>query len=136
MQKYFFIKLNGKHVKINFFEILYAEGCRNYIKIITESKAYLVLITMKRLEQILPAGMFTRIHKSFIVSLEKIIEFDPERVYIKGKELPIGQQYKGELEKAVLIASEATNELTVASHFYPIPVVIKANQRNRLFEAG
>ena len=73
MKKYFFIRTDGKYVKLCFNEILYAEGSRNYTKIFTETKQYLVLITMKRLEQFLPDNLFVRIHKSFIISLEKSV---------------------------------------------------------------
>ncbi|MBK7288903.1 MAG: LytTR family transcriptional regulator [Chitinophagaceae bacterium] len=59
MKKYFFIKTDGKYVRLCFSEILYAEGSRNYTKIFSETKQYLVLITMKRLEQSLPTSLFT-----------------------------------------------------------------------------
>ena len=67
MEKYFFIKTDRKYIKLCFSEILYVEGSRNYTKIFTETKQYLVLITMKRLNQFLPTSLFVRIHKSFIV---------------------------------------------------------------------
>jgi len=85
MQKCFFIKLSRKYVKVNFHEINYVEGCQNYVKIVTENKTHLVLYTLKRLEQLLPPDLFRRINKSFIVSLNKIIEFDGGRVYLQDK---------------------------------------------------
>ena len=106
MQNFFFIRLDGKYVKINFSDIVYVEGCKNYIKIITDLRSYLVLITMKRMEEILPASLFQRIHKSFIVSLEKVLEFNRYSVYLKNKELPIGHLYKGVIERAVIIAND------------------------------
>lgn len=106
MQKFFFIRMDGKYVKINFNEIIYVEGCKNYIKIITDLKSYLVLITMKHMEEILPASSFRRIHKSFIVSLERVLEFNTDSVYLKNKELPIGHLYKGVIERAVIIAND------------------------------
>ena len=136
MQKYFFIKTNGKYLKIYFDEIAFVEGCRNYIKIETENKSYLVLITMKRMEQLLSVAMFRRIHKSFIVSLDKIIQFDSERVYLKDKELPIGQLYKGELEKSLMIVDDTSEVPGETNLLYKMPLLIKANQRNRLSEAG
>lgn len=132
MQQYFFIRTNGKYLKINFQEILYVEGYRNYLKIITENKAHLVLITMKRLEQLLPASSFRRVHKSFIVSIDKIVEFDADTVYLKSKQLPIGQLYKGELEKAVMIVHDAL----VTNSFYAVPLVVSGGQRSKYFEAG
>lgn len=125
MHKYFFIRTDGKYVKINFHEIIYAEGSRNYTKIITETKSYLVLITMKRLENFLPVNLFRRIHKSFIVSLDRIIEFDKEQVWLMNKELPIGQQYKGDLEKAVLIINDPVHKIASTHSLYPTAVLIK-----------
>ena len=136
MQQYFFIRTNGKYLKINFQEILYIEGCRNYLKIATETKTHLVLLTMKRLEQLLPVSSFRRIHKSFIVSLDKIIEFDADTVYLKNKQLPIGQLYKGELEKAVLIVNDTVNDALLTNAYYTVPMVINGGQRNKFFEAG
>ena len=135
MKKYFFIRTDGKYVKLCFNEILYAEGSRNYTKIFTETKQYLVLITMKRLEQFLPDNLFVRIHKSFIISLEKIVQFDKERVWLQDKELPVGHQYRNELEKSVLIINDGeycclpTNGID-----YVDP--IRINGYHQLVEAG
>ena len=106
MHKYFFIRTDGKYIKINFHEILFVEGSKNYTKIITDHRTYLVLITMKKMEEILPAGLFQRIHKSFIISLDRIVEFNTDAVYLKGRELPIGHLYRGVIEKVVLIAND------------------------------
>ena len=106
MQQFFFIRADGKYIKINFHEIIYVEGCKNYTKIITDQRSYLVLLTMKRMEEILPASSFQRIHKSFIVSLEKVLEFNTDTVWLKGRELPIGHLYKGVIERAVIIAND------------------------------
>lgn len=106
MQKYFFIRTDGRFIKINYEAILFIEGAKNYTKIITETKSYLALITMKKIEELLPPYLFKRIHKSFIVSLDKILEFDRERVWLKNKELPVGQQYRNELEKIFIIVND------------------------------
>ena len=118
MQKYFFIKEKGRYLKIPFNEIVFVEGCGNYIKIVTENKTYLLLIAMKRMEQLLPAFLFKRIHRSYIVSLDKITGFDSDCVYLKDKELPIGQLYKGELEKAVMIINDTVTEEFSADQVY------------------
>ncbi len=105
MQPFFFIRLPGKYVRLDFLDILYAEGCRNYTRIVTQNRIYVVHITMKQVEQILPGMQFCRIHKSYIVALGQILEFDTSSVYLKNKTLPIGDLYKGVLEKRVLIAN-------------------------------
>ncbi len=110
MQKYFFIRVDGRFVKINFSDILYVEGCRNYLKIVTGQKNYLALITFKRMEQLLPTNLFKRVHKSYIISLEAIIEFDSTQVYLPATTIPIGDHYKGVLEKSITIAQEERGE--------------------------
>ena len=119
MHKYFFIRSNGKYIKINFNEIIYIEGCRNYIKIVMEGKFHLVLIAMKKMEQLLPSNLFQRIHKSYIVSLDRIKEFNTDTVFLIDKTLPVGDQYKGMLEKAVTILSEESfNQLAAVPITY------------------
>lgn len=135
MSTYFFIKVDGKFVKVCYQDILYVEGSRNYTKIITKSKQYLVLLTMKRIEQFLPASLFKRIHKSFIVSLEKIIEFDKEKVKLKGAELPIGHHYKNELEKAVPIINESSGMAALSKPFYIMPLTNKVIRKDSLIIA-
>ena len=78
------MKIDGRHVKIYFQDIKYAESYRNYSKIINESKQYLVLLTRKRLDEFLPSSLFKSIHKSYFVSIEKIVEFDKGKVKLKN----------------------------------------------------
>ncbi|HMO31825.1 MAG TPA: LytTR family DNA-binding domain-containing protein [Lacibacter sp.] len=109
MQTHFFTRLNGKYVRINLSEILYIEGCRNYVKIVTAAKPILALITLKSMEAMLPEGMFVRIHKSYIVSLDRIQSFDADEVQLPDRILPVGSQYKGVLERKVFIVQEKKN---------------------------
>ncbi|MFZ9388842.1 MAG: LytR/AlgR family response regulator transcription factor [Chitinophagaceae bacterium] len=95
MQPHFFIKQDGRYFRIAFRDIDLIEGCRNYVKIYTGDKSYIVLMTMKKMEQTLPISQFHRIHKSYIVALDSIQSFDKETVYLlNGREIPLGQQYK------------------------------------------
>lgn len=103
MQDFFFIRNAGKFEKIGFGEILYVEACKNYSKIVTERKNYIVLVTMKKVEAALPFHLFCRVHRSFIVSLEKIAAFDNNGVFLASREIPIGDQYRNLLEKRVMI---------------------------------
>ena len=118
MQKFFFIRISGKYVKINFQEIIYLEGKGNYIRIVTEHRFYMVLITMKQMEQMLPANLFRRIHKSYIVSLDKVMQFNSDTVSLKNKELPLGEHYRYELIKSVVIAGESMMEPLTISMSY------------------
>jgi DNA-binding LytR/AlgR family response regulator len=106
VQKYFFIKANGKYIKISFNEIAYVEGCRSYIKIVTDNKIHLVLLSMKKTEQIFTV-IFIQAYTQYLilVSLDKIIGFDSVKVYLKERDLPIGQRFKDVLEKSVMIVN-------------------------------
>lgn len=114
MIKYFFIRKDGRYVKINFHDIIYLEGRRNYIRIVTGNEFYMVLITMKQLEKLLPTALFRRIHKSYIVSMDKIMEFDSEKVYLKNKQLPLGENYRRAFENSLIIA-KSENKIPLLS---------------------
>ncbi len=93
---YFFIKSSGQQHKINFDEILYVESIKDYVSIKTENQEYIVLDTLKSLENQLPEN-FARVHKSFILNLDKIEKIDVRNVFLNsGKEIPIGETYKSE----------------------------------------
>ncbi len=136
MLKYFFIKTDGKYVKICYQDILYVEGSRNYTKIITEKKQYLVLLTMKRFEEFLPPALFKRVHKSFIVSIDKIVEFDKEIVKIKDKELPVGHHYRNELENTVPIVNDTAAVTELFKPYYIRPLNTNEIQKDNFIVAG
>lgn len=93
---YFFIKSSGQQHKINFDEILYVESIKDYVSIKTDNQEYIVLDTLKSLENQLPEN-FARVHKSFILNLDKIEKIDVRNVFLNsGKEIPIGETYKSE----------------------------------------
>lgn len=93
---YFFVKSSGQQHRINLNEILYIESIKDYVNIKTENQEYIVLETLKSLENELPEN-FARVHKSFILNLEKIEKIDVKNVFLNsGKEIPIGETYKSE----------------------------------------
>ena len=98
---YIFVKDGTKLIKINLSEILYIEGLKDYVIIKNENSRVITLQTMKSLEDKLPAQIFKRIHRSFIVNLNRILAVDGSVVEVmeKGqvKQLPIGKNYKDEL---------------------------------------
>lgn len=119
MHTYFFIRVNGYFVRIGFTDILYVEGCRNYARIVTADKVYLASITLKRMEELLPAGAFIRVHKSYIVALERVSSFNSEHLFIGAKEIPIGMNYSRVLERKVLILQEQLNSVSVSAGRLP-----------------
>ncbi len=83
---YFFVKTEakGKMLKINFKDIDYIEGVKNYVAIYHNGQKTLALLNMKDLEERLPARHFIRIHRSFIIALDKITAIEGNRVLLKG----------------------------------------------------
>lgn len=92
--QFFFVKANKKTIKINFSDILFIEGLGDYIKIHEKNTKIVTNLSMKRILELLPSEKFYRIHKSFIVSLEKIESVEGNMVTIHGNKLPIGNSYR------------------------------------------
>ncbi len=103
--EFFFVKADKKLVKIKYDEILYIEGLKDYVIIRLEQGRVVTLQTMKSLEDKLPLAKFKRIHRSYIVSIDKIHAVDGTSVdvYEKGliKQLPIGKNYRDEILEIV-----------------------------------
>ena len=107
MQQYFFIKINSKYVRIDLCDIIYIESLRNYIKIVTGKQQYVILNTLKRMEELLPPDLFCRVHRSFIVAIGKVVSFDNNMLDLNTGQIPVGEQYKGSLEQKVMILRNA-----------------------------
>jgi two-component system, LytTR family, response regulator len=91
-----YIKSDRSYVSLNIDDILYIEGRKDYVNIQIVNKKYIVLNTLKKLEQTLPSH-FLRIHNSYIVNFDKIIEFKENQVYMEGVKIPVGRAYHDEL---------------------------------------
>ena len=89
-----FINVQKKKVKVSFDEILYVESQREYIKIVTTTKQILTKMSTGEIENMLPSSLFKRIHRSFIVSVNKIDSYNSEMVDVSGAQIPIGRGYK------------------------------------------
>ncbi|RPJ73884.1 MAG: LytTR family transcriptional regulator, partial [Alphaproteobacteria bacterium] len=83
---------------ILFSEILYIESQREYIKIITTKKEYISKMSTHEIEALLPPNLFLRIHRSFIVSINKIESYTAEIIEVNGVSIPIGRGYKNIIE--------------------------------------
>ena len=92
-------------MKVDFRHILYIEARKNYTRLVLEDKptAALVLVTLKQWEKMLPRDLFCRIHRGYIVSINKIVSFDNKYVYFPGEKITIGEQYRNALPDAVTI---------------------------------
>jgi DNA-binding LytR/AlgR family response regulator len=88
------IKQGHDKYKLPLQEILYLEAMKDYTRVVTSDKKYLVLGTLTGMHEQLPAEKFVRIHRSYIVNRDKINAVKGHKVYIKEYELPVGKLYK------------------------------------------
>jgi two-component system, LytTR family, response regulator len=95
---FIFLNIQKKKVKILFSEISYIESQREYIKIVAAQKEYISKISTQEIEALLPEHFFKRIHRSFIISVQKIESYSAETVEIQGVSIPIGRGYKEALD--------------------------------------
>lgn len=95
---FIFLNMQKKKVKILFSDILYIESQREYIKITTTKKEYISKLSTHEIESLLPPHLFKRIHRSFIVSINKIDSYTADVVEINGVSIPIGRGYRDILE--------------------------------------
>jgi DNA-binding LytR/AlgR family response regulator len=94
---FIFLKADKKVHKVNLDDILYIEAAGDYIKVITESGQYIVNDTLKNLQEELPLVHFIRVHKSYIISRNKIKFFEGKYVKVGNADIPIGNSYKEEI---------------------------------------
>ncbi len=99
-ERFMLVKSGYQTVKILFDSILYIEGLKDYVKIFTEGrKPVLSLLTMKGLVETLPSNKFLRIHKSYIVAIERISTISRNRVMIGDKWIPVGENFREAFRK-------------------------------------
>lgn len=98
IKDYLFLNVQKKKVKILFSEIVYIESQREYIKIVTTKKEYVSKMGTHEIEALLPANLFKRIHRSFIVSVSKIESYTAEMVEVNGIAIPVGKAYRDVIE--------------------------------------
>ncbi|MDZ7935749.1 MAG: LytTR family DNA-binding domain-containing protein [Emticicia sp.] len=97
--EYIFVKAEskGKFIKINLRDILFIEGLGNYQKIQTTDSQIVCQLKMKTLEDQLSTGGFVRVHKSFLVPINKISQIEGNKITIGKHQIPIGENFKEEL---------------------------------------
>ena len=101
VQDFIFVKTEHKIQKIQLDDILYIEGLKDYISIFTKSERVITLQNMKKMEETLPKVEFIRVHKSYIISLDKVESIERSRIAIAGKIIPIGDTYRDEFFKLI-----------------------------------
>ncbi len=93
---YVMIRVEYATVRINIADILFVEGLKDYVKIVTDQKNYVTKSSMKNVEDRLPSDRFKRVHRSFIVALNKVEAFENNHLVIGGHRIPLGSNNREE----------------------------------------
>jgi len=88
------VKVEYTTIRVNLNDILYIEGLKDYVKIYAEGRLILTKTTMKNIIEKLPSGSFFRVHKSYIISVDKIDMIENSRIVIGNQRIPIGESYR------------------------------------------
>jgi DNA-binding LytR/AlgR family response regulator len=88
-QRYLLVKCDGKLYRVDYERIHYLEACGDYVKVHTEEETLLTHDTLKRMEGMLPGGKFLRIHRSFIIALDRIQFIEGNRIRIGDDDIPV-----------------------------------------------
>ncbi|UEG55022.1 response regulator [Mucilaginibacter daejeonensis] len=94
-----YFKVSGRLIKIFHADLLYARSVKDYILLHTKSGNHLVHMTMKYLAELLPSPIFLRIHRSYLVNRSAIDQFDKHNVCVGKEIIPVGENFRGNLDK-------------------------------------
>lgn len=98
---YIFLKVGREQVKVFLKDILFIEGLKDYIKVHTTEKMLIAYDRLGYMEEKLPETHFQRVHKSFIIALDKVRHFNSDSTRIGDRDIPIGRMYKQAFLKAI-----------------------------------
>lgn len=96
---FFFVRSNRKMMKINYADLQYIESLADYVKIFVNNAPIVTRETISSIEAKLPAKEFLRVHRSFIVSVDKIDSYTQEFIEIQNKAIPISRSYKNDVKR-------------------------------------
>lgn len=102
VEPHLFLKVDKKMVKIFIDDILFIEGMKEYIKVVTTDKTYITHRSLTSLSEELPEDQFARIHKSYTIALNKIKFIEGNRIQIMNFTLPIGRNYSKDVKSRIL----------------------------------
>lgn len=91
---YFFVKSDRKYFKVNFEDILFVEGLKDYVILQLEEQRIITRMNLKAMNELLPKSLFLRVNKSYIVNTARIEAFDNNDLFIKTHEIAIGSSYR------------------------------------------
>jgi DNA-binding LytR/AlgR family response regulator len=97
-----FIKSNNKYVRIKLKEILYVEAMRDFVVVYTDKAKLVTLMNLKEFTTLLPGDQFLRIHRSYVVPVERVESIEGNMVRIMNHEIPIGESYRSRVMSQLL----------------------------------
>jgi DNA-binding LytR/AlgR family response regulator len=95
--EFLFIKAEDKLIKLKKDDILFLESMRDYVKFITAGKSYVTYATLKSMEEKLIGANFLKVHRSYIVNINKIDDIRGNTIYLQGQQVPIGKGHREDL---------------------------------------
>lgn len=98
---FIFVKTEHKIQRVDLESILYIEGLKDYISIFTENERIVTLQNMKKMEEILPSNRFVRVHRSYIIALDKIVSIERGRIHIGDNMIPVGDTYRDQFFRLI-----------------------------------
>ncbi|MDM1531860.1 LytR/AlgR family response regulator transcription factor [Myroides marinus] len=93
-ENFLFVKTDGKHIKVQYKDLKYVEGLKDYLVLHLVSEKIITLSTLKEMEEKLPSTLFIRVHKSYIINKQHLDSIERNRLYIDKAIVPIGETYK------------------------------------------
>lgn len=101
-EPHIFLKVNKKLIKVNLNDILYIESLKDYIKVITKIGDYVVHKSLSAITEELPQSNFIRVHRSFTISINKIVALEGNTIEITNRKVPIGRNYLKHTKERIL----------------------------------
>jgi DNA-binding LytR/AlgR family response regulator len=97
--EHLFLKVGHRIQKVALQDILYIEGMKDYLRIHTRQEKIMTILNFARIEELLPATKFARVHRSFMVSIDKIAHIERNRIFIADEVIPISETYSDSFYK-------------------------------------
>ena len=102
---FLYFRAERKMVKVFLEDILFIESLKDYIKVVTTNKVIISKQSISSLEEMLPKDAFVRVHRSYIIAVNKIDSYNTDTIDISKKEIPIGRLFKHEVSRVLNISS-------------------------------
>ncbi|MEX0359792.1 MAG: LytR/AlgR family response regulator transcription factor [Allomuricauda sp.] len=99
---YIFIKVNKKMLKINLSDILFIESLKDYILLYTKTQRHIMYKSLSSIAEELPSKSFVRVHKSYVIAIDKVVSLESNQITIAGHNIPIGRTYSKIVKEMIL----------------------------------